>query len=63
MESSLILLGLVGDGTSPGGERASSSPGEAEVGVIDLASSSNLSSPSSGEPSSPPSPVTKRNVH
>lgn len=62
--SSLNDLGLVGVKTSPGvGEQPSSSlgPGEtAEVGVIDPTSSSPSNfSPSSGDPSSPPSPETK----
>lgn len=63
--SSLIDCGLEGVGISPGaGDPASSSGGRgelAELGVIEPVSSSpsNLS-PSPGEPSSPPSPETKR---
>lgn len=65
MASSLTDLGELGEGMSPGGgELASSSIwlGDAgEVGVMDSVSSSpsNLS-PSSGEPSSPPSPEKER---
>lgn len=65
--SSLTERGLEGVGTSPGvGEAASSSGGggeAAELGVMEPVSSSpsNLS-PSSGEPSSPPSPATNISV-
>lgn len=64
--SSLNDLGLVGVRTSPGvGDEVSSSlgPGDtAEVGVMDPTSSSPSNfSPSSGDPSSPPSPETINN--
>lgn len=61
-------LGLLGLRTSPGcGDETPSSFGAgevAEVGVMDSKSSSpsNLS-PSSGDPSSPPSPVTIENYN
>lgn len=61
--SSLTDLGDAGEGISPGGGEAASSSiwlGDAgEVGVMDSVSSSPSNfSPSSGDPSSPPSPET-----
>lgn len=65
--SSAIDRGLRGDAGSPGAGELTSSSGTgdaAEVGVIepDSSSASNLS-PSSGQPSSPPSPAKTKTPH